>query len=377
MVLDPIPTGSGVRLRRLTQPADPPWRRTRPKKSAVASYGFGDASGSAFRAASKKAGGKKFHFQFGQWPVICTREESSNWREFTNLVDYIVELGMGGSLKDVELVMFTDNSTAEMAFYKGCSHSEKLDALVLRLRKLEMTTGLILHIIHVSGNRMIQSGVDGISQGDHYTGVMDGEDLMSFVPIHLSGFERSSTLKPWLKDVLSGHEATFLLPNGWFEDTNAEGTFVWAPASAAVDLVVERLGTARHKRPNSLHLVVFPWLMTGYWRKALLKAADCCCRIDSDTLWNMKTQFEPLLIFFCFPFLPHKTTTTTTTTAALPPLPPLTTGTYEGPYLILLVPCHLLHPLARREGNLPRRDWRNSYPVLTVLMNQKKKKKTM
>ena len=103
-----------------------------------------------------------------------------------------------------------------------------------------------------------------------------------------------------------GHEATFLSPNGWFEDTNAEGTFVWAPAPAAADLVVERLGTARHKRPNSLHLVVVPRLMTGYWRKALLKAADCCCRIDSDTLWNMKTQFEPLLIFFCFPFLPHR-----------------------------------------------------------------------
>ena len=62
---------------------------------------------------------------------------------------------------------------------------------------------------------------------------------------------------------------------------------------------------ARHKRLNSLHLVVVPRLMTGYWRKALLKVSDCHCRIDSHTLWNMSIQFEPLLIFFCFPFLPH------------------------------------------------------------------------
>jgi hypothetical protein len=153
---------------------------------------------------------------------------------------------------------------------------------------------------------MIDSGIDGISRGDHSTGVMDGKDLMSFVPIHKSAFDRSPALKPWLEDVLHGHKAKFLSPEGWFEDTDSEGTFVWTPAPAAADLVVERLGTARHKRPNSLHLVVVPRLMTGYWRKALLKATDCDIEIDSGPLWDLEFQFEPLLIFFCFPFLPHR-----------------------------------------------------------------------
>ncbi len=164
---------------------------------------------------------------------------------------------------------------------------------------------MILHIIHVSGKRMIATGVDGISRGDHSTGVMDGKDLVSFVPIHLSALERSPNLRPWLEDILEGHEAKFLSPEDWFSGTDTEGTFVWCPAPAAADVVVERLGTARHKRPNSLHLVVVPRLMTGYWRKALLKAADCCVRIDAGSLWDMKVQHEPLLIFFCFPFLPH------------------------------------------------------------------------
>ena len=181
----------------------------------------------------------------------------------------------------------TDNSTAEGAFWKGTSHSPKLCALVLRLRKLEMRTGMILHIIHVSGKRMIASGVDGMSRGDHSTGVMAGKDLVSFVPIHKSALERSPNLRPWLEDILEGHDAKFLDPKGWFSGAEAEGTFVWTPAPAAADLVVERLGTARHKRPNSLHLVVVPRLMTGYWRKALLKATDCCIQINSGSLWDM------------------------------------------------------------------------------------------
>ena len=66
-----------------------------------------------------------------------------------------------GLLDDAELFMFTDNSTAERAFWKGSSHSPKLCELVLRLRTLEMHSGVIIHIIHVSGKRMIKSGVDG------------------------------------------------------------------------------------------------------------------------------------------------------------------------------------------------------------------------
>ncbi len=281
------------------------WRLVRTRNFAVVTYGFGDASGSAYGGASQVAGSDEFHFQFGQWTDRVSQDESSNWREFTNLVEYLEERGAAGLLDDSEVFMFTDNSTAEGAFWKGTSHSPKLCALVLRLRKLEMRTGMILHIIHVSGRRMIATGVDGLSRGDHSSGVMQGESLVSFVPIHQSALERSPTLRPWLEDILEGHQASFLSPEGWYDGADSEGTLVWSPAPAAANVVVERLGIARHKRPTSLHLVVVPRLMTGYWRKALLKATDCYCRIDSGSLWNMEVQFEPLLIFFCLPFLPH------------------------------------------------------------------------
>ena len=289
----------------LTESDTAPRRRVRPRHSAVVTYGFGDASGSAYGGASQVAGADEFHFQFGQWTSRVTEEESSNWREFTNLVEYLEERGATGALDDGEVFMFTDNSTAEGAFWKGTSPSPKLCELVLCLRQLEMRTGIILHIIHVSGKRMIACGVDGLSRGDHSSGVMQGEALETFVPIHETALERSPALLAWLEDILEGHDANFLSPEGWFDETNSEGTFVWSPAPAAADVVVERLAIARHKRPNSLHLVVVPRLMTGYWRKALLKITDCYCRIDAKSLWNMDVQHEPLLIFFCLPFLPH------------------------------------------------------------------------
>jgi len=293
-------------LLRLSQSESAPCRRIRPKFSASVLYGFGDASGTAFGATSQFQHSSDIHFQFGQWLTSVTKEESSNWREFTNLVEYLEERGAEGQLFDSEVFMFTDNSTAEAAFWKGTSKSRKLLDLVLRLRELEMQTGMILHIIHVSGKRMIAQGTDGLSRGDHSTGVMTGQSLTAFVPIHLDAFQRSPPLREWMEQVLSQCNAKFLSPEGWFENHTAHDTFVWSPPPAAADVVVERFGIARHKRPNTLHVLLIPRLMTGRWRKMLAKHTDRYFRITWNPIWNMKDQFEPLLMFVALPFLPHQ-----------------------------------------------------------------------
>ena len=113
-------------------------------------YGFGDVSGSAFGATLQAADSEEVQFEFGQWLVSATDEESSNWREFTNVVVFLESKAQEGLLDGCELFMFTDNSTTEGAFWKGTSPSPKLCELVLRLRKLEQQTGMILHIVHVS-----------------------------------------------------------------------------------------------------------------------------------------------------------------------------------------------------------------------------------
>jgi hypothetical protein len=182
----------------LTSSEEGPRRLARPAKLAHAIYGFGDASKEGF-GVSIEIQGRGVVWRSGTWSKSM-RKESSNYREFRNLVEMIETLVENGTLRGHELVLFTDNSTAELTFFKGTLSSEKLFNLVLRLRKIEMSGDLFLHLIHVSGTRMIWSGVDGLSRGDHNAGVMAGDDMLSFVPLSQNAAERSSPqLLPWNK----------------------------------------------------------------------------------------------------------------------------------------------------------------------------------
>jgi hypothetical protein len=59
-------------------------------------------------------------------------EESSNWREFTNVIETLEEEGATGRLYKTEVYFFTDNLTVEEALYKGSNTSHKLLLLVIR-----------------------------------------------------------------------------------------------------------------------------------------------------------------------------------------------------------------------------------------------------
>ena len=295
-------------LSKLCSSPKPPWRRIRPHRSASVFYGFGDASGAAYGATLQKAGhsSNAITYQYGQWTTTISEEESSNWRELANLVEFLESEGHAGKLDNSEIFMFTDNSTAESAYFKGTSRSKKLVDLILRLRLLEMRTGLILHVIHVSGKRMIAQGTDGLSRGDHSTGVMRGLSMNSFIPLHLTCLQRSPELTGWIRKVLKDLPSRILEPEDWYLPHSQEAIHVWIPPPAAADAAVERLRISRHMRPNSMHLCLVPRLMTAKWRKQLGKASDCYFRLVADPAWDLGVQFEPLLIYCCFPYLAHR-----------------------------------------------------------------------
>jgi hypothetical protein len=166
----------------------PVLRRVRCRKSSKAYYGFGDASGLGFGAMIQIR--DEIWYEYGQWTEIAN-EKSSNWREFTNLVEFlegaVVKHKLGGS----EIFIFTDNSTSEAAFWKGTSQSPLLFELVLRLRQLDMDHNIMLHVVHVSGKRMIDQGTDGLSWADHSTGAVTGRDIRHWVPLNKGTLERS------------------------------------------------------------------------------------------------------------------------------------------------------------------------------------------
>jgi hypothetical protein len=55
-----------------------------------------------------------------------------------------------------------------------------------------------VHLIHVAGTRMIWQGSDALSRGDENAGIMAGEDMLSFVPLHKQAIDRSENLLPWV-----------------------------------------------------------------------------------------------------------------------------------------------------------------------------------
>jgi len=196
----------------------------------------------------------------------------------------------GVAFKDLqgsELFIFTDNSVAEAGFYKGNSDNRALFSLVLRLQKLELMGSLKLHIIHTAGHRMVAQGTDGLSRGNYTSGVMAGDHMLSFVPLHQTALERAPSLLSWIQEWVPHLPLEPLSPSVWF--TRGHGTvggtktiegawwptggterwFLWAPAPGAAPCALHQLALSRHKRPHLNLIFVCPRLMTAYWWKKL------------------------------------------------------------------------------------------------------------
>ena len=314
-------------LKELFQGDKPSLRLVRGRHHSSVAYGFGDASGDGFGSSWKLRGSQtesKVKYRFGLWGDEADGS-SSNFRELANLVETFEAMALENALNGHEVYMFTDNSTAEAAFANGSSTSEKLFDLVLRLRQLEMSQEAKSFVCHVAGERMKQQGTDGLSRGNLTVGVMQGHDMLKYVPLHQTALERSPALKDWLLEWV-GEDAEILDENQWFtrghdhvlgkwNTTNdfqdnrvmqypviKPGTFIWSPAPCAAGAAVEELRKCRHKRQKSFHIVVIPRLMTTVWRKHLYKASDIVLTLPLGHPAWPNSMFEPLTLAILFPF---------------------------------------------------------------------------
>ena len=285
-------------------------------------YGFvGDASGTGL--GSTFICGTGFNFLIGIWGSL-EKDESSNWKEFSNVVDALLEdEAIGGNLSDTEVFMFTDNATVEACSNKGSSSSPKLLGLIIRLKALSTGFGFKLHIFHVTGTRMIAQGTDGVSRGNLAIGIMAGEAMSAFIPIHKTVLERSPGFVEWVKG-WTGADAITLDPIDWFcNGHDIEGwvrgpdgfdrrllhkgrPYLWIPPPFAADVALAELRKARIKRQTSSHVFVCPRLCCPLWLKQLYKVSDIVLefRAESSIHWP-SCMHEPVLIGVLFPFLRH------------------------------------------------------------------------
>ena len=307
------------------EPKIAPWRFVRGERLGVVQYGFGDAAKAGFGASFENRNGSLW-YRLGVWGKD-EEEESSNYRELNNLVEALEERGKNGMLGGMELFLFTDNSTAEATFYKGSSSSKKLFELVVRLKILELLRGFKLHLIHVAGSRMIRQGTDGLSRGDLGEGVMKGDSMLNFIPLHLTAIQRSPELKQQIIDCINpgkiSLEIEFLDYEDWFSRGHdilggklngdniwipryKSGVFIWTPPPAGGLIAVEQLRRARLKREGSTHVIIIPRLMSPEWKRQLFRVSDLFIELPFDNNWDQASQHEPLILAVLFPFLSHR-----------------------------------------------------------------------
>jgi hypothetical protein len=233
---------------------NPPRMLVRSAPLLYVRYGFADTSGTRLGASITTDEG--IRIRIGTWGQY-SEEETSNWREFENLVKTLEAEGKKVNLDGAVLVMCTDNSTAEPAANKASSTSQKLYKLAVRLRALQFQHGAQFIISHVAGERMKDPGTDGVSRGHLKEGIAMGDRMIEFVPFHKSAPTSSPTLQAWIK-TWAPPSAEFLSPEGWFErghdhdggkrDANGfwtpairAGFFVWTPPLAAARIALEQL----------------------------------------------------------------------------------------------------------------------------------------
>ena len=155
---------------------------------------------------------------------------------------------------------------------------------------------------------MIAQGTDGLSRGSTTEGVMVGKSFLSFVPLHLNALERQGeSLQDWVLGWFSGLESPAILePNDWFLRGHHHSTCVWVPPPAGADVALEQLAYSIHKRPQHIHVVLIPRLLTARWRKLLGKICNLVFTVPLGAdIWST-SQFEPLIVGLYLPLSRHK-----------------------------------------------------------------------
>lgn len=226
----------------------------------------------------------------------------SNLREAQAQVNHLLEEVRAGKHDGCELWAFTDNAVWSAVWNKGMSSARHLFDLVVSL-KLECRDHEVwLHVCHISGNRMIATGIDGWSRGNQDAGVSLGYDIRQFVPLNLGAFELHPALGDWCESWMGSDYSPPLGPEGWFWEGHHPGVHVWSPPPAAALIALKQVALSRHKRPYDVtHVFICQRLLwQEEWRSRFEKEFDIWFIMHPGLYWPHH-MFEPLLVGIFFP----------------------------------------------------------------------------
>lgn len=269
---------------------------------------IGDASAEGFGVGTQYPD-LEFEGRDGLW----TKEfggKPSNLREARNIANHLLRDIRAGKHDGCEVWLCTDNLVFSLVLNKGLSSARHLFEIVLDIRVECRIHEVYLHGLHISGHRMVASGMDGWSRGNRDEGISLGYDVRKFIPLHLTAFEitnNPSALDEWLRSWMGSDFSSPLTPEGWFEEGLLPGVHVWAPPPAATLIALRQLALSHQLRPyTTTHVILVPRLLyEEEWRSRFQKEVDlwfvCHTNCFRGTVWPHPC-FEPLMVGIRFPF---------------------------------------------------------------------------
>ena len=285
----------------LFQPEQPREVFIRPSSASQFRYYIGDASREGLGGATQFPDGS-IRGRRGVWQQEFA-EGGSNLREATNQVNHILREIQAGMHDGCALWAFTDNGVWSAVWSRGLSTAKHLFDLVLRLRVECRLHEVYLTVCHISGDRMIESGIDGWSRGDFETGISLGYDMRNFLPLDRSATDVAGpTIIPWLKTWMGDDYHGPLSPEGWFWDGHMPGVHVWTPPPAAALIALKQLSRSKLKRRHDVtHVVLIPRLLYWEeWQSRFEKEMDIWFVMHTGDVWPHFAH-EPLLVGIAFP----------------------------------------------------------------------------
>ena len=228
----------------------------RPTDRGKVRYHAGDASAEGY-AAGTQYPDLSFEGRDGLWRKDFAAG-GSNLREAQNIVNHLLLEVREGKHDGCEVWSATDNAVWSQVWHKGMLTARHLFYLVLELRLAAREHEVWIHVFHISGDRMIATGMDGRSRGNFDAGVSLGFDLRKYFPLNVSAFDyEGNTLEAWCKSWMGSSYAPPPKPCEWYEEGHLPGVHVWAPPPAAALEALKQLTRSRLKRPGLVtHVVV-------------------------------------------------------------------------------------------------------------------------
>ncbi len=143
---------------------------------------------------------------------------------------------------------------------------------------------MTIHVIHVSGKRMITQGTDECSRGLLMEGVMTGHICYHLLILVAQQSNVTPQLLTWIRSWMGQPKLEALTPKRWCKEGHGitKGTLgnhkvwipvheqknqlhLWSPQPPVADAALENLLKARYKRTDTFHVMVVPRLMAPRW----------------------------------------------------------------------------------------------------------------